>query len=184
MAIPPPAITALPDGSITRGKTTRRGRRTKTLGIGDEAAGVRFIALGILAALHARERTGEGQKVEVSMQEAVLGFMTSSMHGAFHRGDRVGNRPDESCRRLFRLARAGDGLMPFGAQAGQSDRWRSDLLTRSHGLRRRAARRERRGRAREELVKTWASGKTRRGDLGRAARAWIISAHRCCPSAR
>src|SRR5581483_3735054 len=55
---------------------------TKTLGIGDEAAGV-SIALGILAALHARERTGEGQKVEVSMQEAVLGFMTSSLHEHF-----------------------------------------------------------------------------------------------------
>src|SRR5437660_329142 len=55
---------------------------TKALGIGDEAAGV-SMALGILAALHARERTGQGQRIEVSMQEAVLGFMTSSMHEHF-----------------------------------------------------------------------------------------------------
>ena len=77
----------------------------RRLELGDEAAGV-SIALGILAALHARERTGEGQKVEVSMQEAVLGFMTSSLHEHFT-GNSVGNQPDESCRRLFHLACAG-----------------------------------------------------------------------------
>ena len=38
----------------------------KALGIGDEAAGV-SMCVGILAALHARERTGEGQKIVVSM---------------------------------------------------------------------------------------------------------------------
>ena len=74
---------------------------TKTLGIGDEAAGV-SIALGILAALHARERTGEGQKVEVSMQEAVLGFMTSSMHEHFT-GNSVGNRPMKVADGYFTL---------------------------------------------------------------------------------
>src|SRR6266545_1342368 len=47
---------------------------TKALGIGDEAGGV-SMTVGILAALHARERTGQGQKIEISMQEAVLGFM-------------------------------------------------------------------------------------------------------------
>src|SRR5206468_12268956 len=66
---------------------------TKALGVGDEAAGV-SMALGILAALHARERTGEGQKVVVSMQEAVLGFMISSMHEYFT-GNSVGNSPSE-----------------------------------------------------------------------------------------
>ena len=60
------------------------------------------IALGILAALHARERTGEGQKVEVSMQEAVLGFMTSSMHEHFT-GNRVGNRPMKVADGYFTL---------------------------------------------------------------------------------
>jgi crotonobetainyl-CoA:carnitine CoA-transferase CaiB-like acyl-CoA transferase len=63
----------------------------KALGIGDEAAGV-SMCVGILAALHARERTGEGQKIAVSMQEAVLGFMISSMHEYFT-GIDVGNQP-------------------------------------------------------------------------------------------
>ena len=63
----------------------------KALGIGDEAAGV-SMCVGILAALHARERTGEGQKIVVSMQEAVLGFMISSMHEYFT-GIDVGNQP-------------------------------------------------------------------------------------------
>src|SRR5262250_2744102 len=63
----------------------------KALGIGDEAAGV-SMCVGILAALHARERTGEGQKIVVSMQEAVLGFMISSMHEYFT-GIDVGNLP-------------------------------------------------------------------------------------------
>jgi len=57
---------------------------TKPLGIGDEAAGI-SLAVGILAALHARERTGEGQRIVVSMQEeAVLGFLTSSLHESLH----------------------------------------------------------------------------------------------------
>ena len=50
------------------------------------------MALGILAALHARQHTGEGQKLVVSMQEAVLGFMVSSMH-RFFTGNKVGGQP-------------------------------------------------------------------------------------------
>jgi crotonobetainyl-CoA:carnitine CoA-transferase CaiB-like acyl-CoA transferase len=64
---------------------------TQATGIGDEGAGV-SMALGILAALHARERTGEGQKIEVSMQEAVLGFMTTRFH-EHYTGNKVGAAP-------------------------------------------------------------------------------------------
>jgi crotonobetainyl-CoA:carnitine CoA-transferase CaiB-like acyl-CoA transferase len=64
---------------------------TKAIGIGDEAAGVSMVC-GILAALHARERTGEGQRIVVSMQEALLGFMISEFHEHFI-GIEVGNRP-------------------------------------------------------------------------------------------
>src|SRR5206468_9875826 len=55
---------------------------SKVPGIGDEAGGV-SMALGILAALLARERTGQAQKVEVSMQESLLGFMVSKFHELF-----------------------------------------------------------------------------------------------------
>jgi crotonobetainyl-CoA:carnitine CoA-transferase CaiB-like acyl-CoA transferase len=64
---------------------------TKSIGIGDEAAGV-SMALGICAALYARERSGEGQCLEVSMQEAQLGFMVSSLHTWFE-GQAVGGPP-------------------------------------------------------------------------------------------
>ena len=60
-------------------------------GIGDEAAGV-SLAVGILAALYGREQTGVGQKIEVSMQEALLGFMVSNFHTLFEQR-RVGALP-------------------------------------------------------------------------------------------
>jgi crotonobetainyl-CoA:carnitine CoA-transferase CaiB-like acyl-CoA transferase len=59
-------------------------RGGKSQGIGDEAAGV-SMALGMIAALYAREQTGLGQKIEVAMQEALLGFMVSSLHTLFER---------------------------------------------------------------------------------------------------
>ena len=129
---------------------------TKTLGIGDEAAGV-SIALGILAALHVRERTGEGQKVEVSMQEAVLGFMTSSIHEYFT-GVQVGNRP----------MKVADGYFTLRVPEMSDSVWtqvvhlmdRSDLLQDSR-FTTIEARRQHRAEV-EELVRTWASGKTRR----------------------
>ena len=64
---------------------------TKAIGIGDEAAGVSMVC-GILAALHARERSGEGQRIVVSMQEALLGFMISEFHEHFI-GIEIGNKP-------------------------------------------------------------------------------------------
>ena len=69
-------------GWIHSAWTTREAEGAKPLGIGDEAAGV-SMALGICAALFGRERTGEGEFVEVSMQEAQLGFMVSSLHTLF-----------------------------------------------------------------------------------------------------
>ncbi len=128
---------------------------TKTLGIGDEAAGV-SIALGILAALHARERTGEGQKVEVSMQEAVLGFMTSSMHEHFT-GNSVGNRPMKVADGYFtlRVPEMSDAVWAQTAPLiGGNDLLQDPRFTTA------AARRQHRAEL-EQIVRTWASGKTR-----------------------
>jgi crotonobetainyl-CoA:carnitine CoA-transferase CaiB-like acyl-CoA transferase len=128
---------------------------TQTLGIGDEAAGV-SITVGILAALHARERTGEGQKVEVSMQEAVLGFMTSSMHEHFT-GNRVGNRPMKVADGYFTL-RVPDVSDSVWAQLanliGQDDLLQDPRFATV------GARRQHRTEL-EEIVRTWASEKTR-----------------------
>lgn len=55
---------------------------TQVLGIGDEAAGV-SLAVGILGALVSRAATGKGQKIEVSMQEALMGFMVQGFHEHF-----------------------------------------------------------------------------------------------------
>ena len=65
----------------------------KAMGIGDEAAGF-SVALAICAALYAREQTGKGQKIEVSMQEALMGFMVSAFHTLFE-GRKVGQPPKE-----------------------------------------------------------------------------------------
>jgi crotonobetainyl-CoA:carnitine CoA-transferase CaiB-like acyl-CoA transferase len=128
---------------------------TKTLGIGDEAAGV-SIALGILAALHARERTGEGQKVEVSMQEAVLGFMTSSLHEHFT-GNSVGNRPMKVADGYFtlRVPEMSDAVWAQAAPLIGGNELLNDPRFATG-----AARREHRGEL-EKIVRTWASGKTR-----------------------
>ena len=129
---------------------------TKTLGIGDEAAGV-SIALGILAALHARERTGEGQKVEVSMQEAVLGFMISSLHEHFT-GVSVGNRPMKVADGYFTLRVPEMSDTVWSAVTRLMNR--NDLVQ-DPRFATTAARRQNRAEV-EELVRAWASGKTRR----------------------
>ena len=74
---------------------------TKAIGIGDEAAGISMVC-GILAALHAREKTGEGQRIAVSMQEALMGFMISEWHEHFI-GIEIGNKPVPAADGFFTL---------------------------------------------------------------------------------
>jgi crotonobetainyl-CoA:carnitine CoA-transferase CaiB-like acyl-CoA transferase len=63
----------------------------KTPSLGDETAGV-SMCTGILAALYHREKTGKGQKIEVAMHEAILGFMVSALHMHFEKQE-VGPAP-------------------------------------------------------------------------------------------
>jgi crotonobetainyl-CoA:carnitine CoA-transferase CaiB-like acyl-CoA transferase len=127
----------------------------KALGIGDEAAGV-SMCVGILAALHARERTGEGQKIVVSMQEAVLGFMISSMHEYFT-GIDVGNLPVPVADGFFTLRVPEISDQVWSKLADLMER--NDLVQDSRFVTA-AARRQHQAEL-EELIKAWARGKTR-----------------------
>ncbi len=125
---------------------------TKSLGIGDEPAVV-SMALGILAALHARERTGEGQKIEISMQEAFLGFMVSSMHEYFT-GNMVGVAPAQVADGYFSPDISDAAWAQLAHLIGQDD------LVENPRFATAAARRQHRSEL-GELVRAWARGKTR-----------------------
>ena len=128
---------------------------TRVIGVGDEAAGV-SMAVGILAALNARYRTGKGQKIEVSMQEAVLGFMVSSFHQLFT-GNRVGTRPIQVADGYFtlRAAEVSDEDWPRLAQLiGRADliddpRFADPPARRLHRA------------ELDEMVRSWAKGQSR-----------------------
>lgn len=62
--------------------------------IGDTGAGL-HCAIGILAALHQRNQTGSGQRIEVAMQDAVINFNRISFAAQMMRGtppERKGNQ--------------------------------------------------------------------------------------------
>ena len=64
-------------------------------GVGDSGTGL-HCAIGMLAALRQRDRTGESQRVEVSMQDSIVNLMRIRMIDTFNDGApvrRSGNRP-------------------------------------------------------------------------------------------
>ena len=64
--------------SVT-GEPGRDGVRAG-VSVSDQGTGM-WAAIGILAALHERERTGEGREVDVSLYETALGFMAYHLTG-------------------------------------------------------------------------------------------------------
>jgi len=64
--------------SVT-GEPGRNGVRAG-VSVADQGTGM-WAALGIMAALHERERTGEGREVDVSLYETALGFMAYHLTG-------------------------------------------------------------------------------------------------------
>ena len=128
---------------------------TKAIGIGDEAAGVSMVC-GILAALHARQRTGEGQRIVVSMQEALLGFMISEFHEHFI-GIEIGNKPVPAADGYFTL-RIPD-LSDSGWAKLSKLMGREDLLEDRRFVS--APARKQNRLALYELIKAWVSTKTR-----------------------
>jgi crotonobetainyl-CoA:carnitine CoA-transferase CaiB-like acyl-CoA transferase len=132
-----------------------RTEGTKAMGIGDEAAGV-SMAVGILSALHARERTGEGQKIVVSMQEAVLGFMISRFHEHFT-GNKIGADPIRVADGYFTLRTPDINDATWLQLAHVTER---DDLAEDPRFATAAARRQHREEL-EELVQGWAREKSR-----------------------
>ncbi len=128
---------------------------TKAIGIGDEAAGVSMVC-GILAALHAREKTGEGQRIVVSMQEALLGFMISEFHEHFV-GIEVGNYPVPAADGYFTLRIPEVSDSGWGKLAKLMER--EDLLA-DPRFADAPARKQNRGQL-NDLLKAWAKTKTR-----------------------
>jgi crotonobetainyl-CoA:carnitine CoA-transferase CaiB-like acyl-CoA transferase len=146
---------------------------TKALGIGDEAAGVSMVC-GILAALHARERSGEGQRIVVSMQEALMGFMISEFHEHFV-GVEVGNYPIPAADGYFtlRIPDLSDAAWVKLAKLME----REDLIADTR-FADRTARKQNRAEL-QALIKAWArAGRARSSGTGCAPS--IISALRCC----
>ena len=128
---------------------------TKAIGIGDEAAGVSMVC-GILAALHARERTGEGQRIVVSMQEALLGFMISEFHEHFI-GIEIGNKPVPAADGYFTLRipdLSDSGWVKLAKFMDRED------LTQDSRFATVPARKQNRAEL-YELIKTWVGGKKR-----------------------
>jgi crotonobetainyl-CoA:carnitine CoA-transferase CaiB-like acyl-CoA transferase len=146
------------------------GRKgTMPQGIGDEAAGV-SMALGVVAALYARQQTGKGQKIEVSMQEALLGFMVSNFHTLFE-GQAVG-APAKKCADgyvAFHLPDMADDLWArFATELGHPEAIDQDRFATV------TARREHYAEW-DELVSTWVASATR-DELARVFRVTGISA--------
>ena len=129
---------------------------TKAIGIGDEAAGVSMVC-GILAAIHARQRTGEGQRIVVSMQEALLGFMISEFHEHFI-GIEIGNKPVPAADGYFTL-RIPDltdaGWMKLAKFMGREDLLEDPRFANA------PARKQYRADL-YDLIRSWMRGKTRR----------------------
>lgn len=85
--------------------------------IGDSGGGVHLLA-GILAALYQREKTGTGQRVEVSMQDSVVNFLRSMYHWHYTYGEplqRSGNSFRQGAAAPWNSYRTMDGYVVIAA---------------------------------------------------------------------
>ncbi|HET6616747.1 MAG TPA: CoA transferase [Gemmatimonadota bacterium] len=106
-------VTGWPDGPPTR----------VGISLGDEAAGL-LVVQGILAALFARERTGEGQRVEVALHDGLLSLLTYHAQNWWAGGPqptRLGNAHPSIVP--YQTFRAADAWINVGV--GNERQWRA-----------------------------------------------------------
>lgn len=87
------------------------------------------LALGIVAALYERTRTGRGQHVEAAMQDAIIPALASNIAGYFETGstipERTGNRHNGLSVAPYNVYACGDGWV--AVLCGQNRHWRALL---------------------------------------------------------
>lgn len=120
------AITGLPDGTPVRPGPT----------MADTGSGL-HLTIGILAALRERDTSGEGQKVSVSMQEAMINFCRISYSRTISAGDRPVERAGSGMglkaapARLYVCKPGGpnDYIYVYASRTPQSRHWDRILET-------------------------------------------------------
>ncbi|MCI0440721.1 MAG: CoA transferase [Chloroflexi bacterium] len=147
-------------------------------GVGDSGTGL-HLAIGVLAALRQRDSTGEGQHVEVSMQDAIVNLMRIRMIDTFNSGEpvkRQGNRMWGGPSMIYpckpggpndyiALVLAGDSWDTILALAGRADLIGDERYATSEA-------RQQRGREVEEIISSWTTTLTKHeamkalGELG------------------
>ena len=109
--------------SVT-GEPARPGVRVG-VSLVDQGTGM-WAAIAILAAVHERERSGQGREVDVSLYETALGYMAYHLTGAGHAAESHGARADQP-----RLAAQKDAALAQEHAGGDvADQRRRRLVTR------------------------------------------------------
>ena len=111
------AMTGLLYNLIPGGRLDRR----PAVAIGDLSSGM-FAALGILAALWARQGTGRGQCVDVSMTDGLVSWMTTALTAQLNRGEAADPIGGEPAYGVFRCA---DGRFLTLSIAHEDHFWRN-----------------------------------------------------------
>jgi formyl-CoA transferase len=105
--------------------TDRRAPQPMGISLSDHLAGT-FACYGVLAALVARNNTGQGQKVETSLLQATLAFLGENAANFFE-DDRVPSRATRCQRAQVFAFTAGDGL-PFVVHLSSPEKFWQGLL--------------------------------------------------------